>query len=233
MWSTEYTVETGLDAPAIWAALSDLHHGVALDGNSDRFELHGPFAVGTELTVTPQGQDSFRSTITELAENRVYADRTEFGGLVLTFRHTLVPLPGGGTRVTHRLEIGGTGADAAGPELGPQISADFPQAMDALLAAARRKAGQADQTDPAGLTDQAGLTDPAGPTDPAGLTDQAGLTDRAGLTDLAGPTDPAGLADRAGLTDPAGPTDPAGLADPVGLTDPAGHTDPAGLAERR
>ena len=139
MWSTEYSTETDLAAPAIWAALSDLHHGVALDGNSDRFELHGPFAVGTELTVTPQGQGSFRSTIVELTEDSVYADRTEFGGLMLTFRHTLVPLAGG-TRVTHQLMIDGDDADTMGPELGPQISADFPEAMDALLAAARRKA---------------------------------------------------------------------------------------------
>ena len=139
MWSTEYSTETDLAAPAIWAALSDLHHGVALDGNSDRFELHGPFAVGTELTVTPQGQGSFRSTIVELTEDSVYADRTEFGGLMLTFRHTLVPLARG-TRVTHQLMVGGDDADTMGPELGPQISADFPEAMDALLATARRKA---------------------------------------------------------------------------------------------
>ena len=139
MWSTEYSTETGLAAPAIWAALSDLHHGVALDGNSDRFELHGPFAVGTELTVTPQGQGSFRSTITELTEGSVYADRTEFGGLILTFRHTLAPLAGGGTRVTHQLVIDGDEAGTMGPELGPQISADFPEAMNTLLAAARRK----------------------------------------------------------------------------------------------
>ena len=139
MWSTEYSTATDLAAPAIWAALSDLHHGVALDGNSDRFELHGPFAVGTELTVTPQGQGSFRSTITELTEDSVYADRTEFGGLILTFRHTLAPLAGGGTRVTHQLVIDGDEAGTMGPELGPQISADFPEAMNTLLAAARRK----------------------------------------------------------------------------------------------
>jgi hypothetical protein len=89
--------------------------------------------------VTPQGQGSFRSTITELTENSVYADRTEFGGLMLTFRHTLAPLAGGGTRVTHQLMIDGDEAGTMGPELGPQISADFPEAMNALLAAARRK----------------------------------------------------------------------------------------------
>ena len=141
MWSTEYSTETDLTAPAIWAALSDLHHGVTLDGNRDRFELHGPFAVGTQLTVTPQSQGSFLSTITELTENQVYADRTEFGGLILTFRHALAPLAGGGTRVTHQLVIDGGDADTMGPELGPQISADFPEAMEALLAAARHKAG--------------------------------------------------------------------------------------------
>ena len=139
MWSTEYSTETGLAAPAIWAALSDLHHGLALDGNSDRFELHGPFAVGTELTVTPQGQGSFRSTITELTEDSVYADRTEFGGLILTFRHTLAPLAGGGTRVTHQLVIDGDEAGTMGPELGPQISADFPATMDDLVDAARQR----------------------------------------------------------------------------------------------
>jgi hypothetical protein len=58
---------------------------------------------------------------------------------VLTFRHTLVPTPEG-TRVTHRLEIDGEGADEVGPELGPQISGDFTESMDALLEQARLRA---------------------------------------------------------------------------------------------
>jgi hypothetical protein len=150
MWTTEHSVRTDLDAPAIWAALSDLHHGIALDENSDRFELRGPFAMGTEILVTPQGQGTFRSVIIELTENRVYADQTEFGGLVLTFRHTLAPLAGGGTQVTHQLVIDGDEAGQTGPELGPQISADFPEAMKSLLAAARRKAAAAPEAVPGG-----------------------------------------------------------------------------------
>jgi hypothetical protein len=136
MWTTRYSVDTDVAAPAIWAALRDLHSGVRLSEASDTFELHGPLAVGTQLSVTPQGQDTFRSTIVELVEPTVYADRTEFDGLTLVFRHTLTPIAGG-TTVTHELSIDGPGADEVAPELGPQISADFPAAMRELVEAGR------------------------------------------------------------------------------------------------
>ncbi len=139
MWTTEYTAETTAAPSAVWGALHALHSGIALGPSSDRFELHGPFAVGTEISVTPQGQDTMRSVIVELVDDQVYADRTEFGGLALLFRHTLTALPGGGTRVTHRLEIDGDEADQVGPELGPQISGDFPTTMSELFAAAERR----------------------------------------------------------------------------------------------
>jgi hypothetical protein len=142
MWSTQYTAETDAAPEAVWAALRDLHSGVKLSDNSDAFELHGPFAAGTEISVTPQGQDTFRSVIIELEEPAVYADRTEFGGLILTFRHVLAPLPGGGTTVTHQLQIDGPDADQGGPELGPQISEDFPAAMADLFAAAGKHGNQ-------------------------------------------------------------------------------------------
>ncbi|MBN9748393.1 MULTISPECIES: SRPBCC family protein [unclassified Amycolatopsis] len=136
MWTTDYSAETSASPEAVWAALRALHSGTSLSERSDRFELHGPFEKGTELSVTPQGQDTFRSRITELTENEVYEDETRFGDVVLRFRHTLAPLSGGGTRVTHRLEIEGS----AGPELGPQISEDFPVAMSDLLGYAERSA---------------------------------------------------------------------------------------------
>jgi hypothetical protein len=79
------------------------------------------------------------STIIELEPGRVYADQTRFGDLLLTFRHTLSSVTAGGTQVTHTLEITGAGADQVGPELGPQISADFPVAMAELLSAATRR----------------------------------------------------------------------------------------------
>lgn len=139
MWTAQHTAETDLPPAAIWTALRELHTGVTASPGGDRFEIHGPFAVGTELDVTPQGQETFRSRITELVENERYADVTEFGDLTLTFRHTLDPT-GAGTRITHQLVIDGPGADSAGPELGPQITADFPEALQGLIAAASASA---------------------------------------------------------------------------------------------
>jgi hypothetical protein len=139
MWTTEHTADTDIEPSAIWTSLRDLHSGIPLGPHSDRFELHGPFAVGTEVSVTPHGQDTMRSVIVELDEERGYADRTGFGDVVLLFRHTLTPLDGGGTRVTHRLEISGPAAEEVGPDLGPQISSDFPITMTELLAAARAR----------------------------------------------------------------------------------------------
>lgn len=138
MWATSYQATTMAEAERVWEALRRLHTGESLGPSSDSFVLDGPFAVGTELTITPQGQDPMRSTIVELTPNRAYADRTLFGELELTFRHSLRPVDGGGTIVTHTLEIDGPGSAEVGPELGPQISADFPVAMAELLAAAER-----------------------------------------------------------------------------------------------
>ena len=132
MWTTDYTATTALSPARVWGALRGLHTGELRYEGADRFEAHGPFAIGTELSVTPVGQDTMTSTIIELVENERYADTTSFGGLTLVFRHTLEP-SGAGTAVTHTLQIGGEGADEIGPELGPQISGDFPAAMAGLF----------------------------------------------------------------------------------------------------
>ena len=96
--------------------------------------LEGPFAVGTRVTMKPTGQDPITSAITAATENERYADETDLGDVVLRFSHTLTRLSHGGTRIIHRLEINGPKADELGPELGPAITADFPEAMQALLA---------------------------------------------------------------------------------------------------
>jgi uncharacterized protein YndB with AHSA1/START domain len=133
MWTNEHSAVTSLPPEAVWQALRSLHEGTLTYPGADHFELHGPFAVGTEVSVTPQGQETFQSRIVDLVENQTYADETTYGDVTLLFRHTLQPLDDGGTRVTHRLEISGPGADQVGPELGPQISGDFDESMAQLL----------------------------------------------------------------------------------------------------
>ena len=136
MWAHAHVTETDLRPEAIWRVLKDLDNWTSWDTSMEAVTLNGPFAVGSEVIMVPNGQQPITSVITAISENERYADRTEYAGLTLGFSHTLTPLPGGGTRITHRLEITGDQAGELGPELGLMITEDFPQAMAALLAAA-------------------------------------------------------------------------------------------------
>ncbi|MFF0293089.1 SRPBCC family protein [Kitasatospora sp. NPDC004614] len=140
MWQHEHTADTTAAPHAVWAVLSDLNAWPSWDTSMESVTLDGPFAVGSKVAMTPTGQEPIVSVITRIEENHVYADETEFGGTTLSFWHTLTALPDGGTRVLHRLEITGPDADGLGPELGPMITEDFPEAMAGLLAQAERVA---------------------------------------------------------------------------------------------
>ena len=141
MWSNEYTAVSPLSAQAIWAALKALHEGRLTYEGADTFVLHGPFAKGSRVSVTPVGQDTFEATIVDVIDNVTYADETSFGDTKLLFRHTLVPVAGG-TQVTHRLEISGPSAAEVGPELGPRISGDFDTSMAKLFEQAQEFANR-------------------------------------------------------------------------------------------
>ena len=141
-WSDDYTVETGVAPENIWATLRDLYTGTRLSDRGDTIEIHGPFATGTTLSVTPLGSDIvIRCTIIELVAGEVYAYRSEFGGVMITSRHALARLADGGTRITQHSTISGPRAETRGPQIGPRITADHPDAMDDLIAAATARPG--------------------------------------------------------------------------------------------
>jgi len=136
MWSTQHSASTDLSPADVWRTFVDIHTGKLTLPDGDMFEPRGPFVVGTEIAVTPAGQETLTSTIIELEPEAAYADRTVYGDLVLVFRHTFEATDDG-TRVTHELTIDGPGSDQVGPELGPQISGDFGPQLQALFDAAR------------------------------------------------------------------------------------------------
>ena len=136
-WEHDYTQNTTVPADAVWAALRNLYTGLTQSDTGDDICLHGPFATGAALSVTPHGADFVvHCVITELDAGKTYAYRSHFNNLYLTSRHTLVRLPGGGTRITHHSVISGPGAEVVGLQLGPRITEDRPQTMHALIDAA-------------------------------------------------------------------------------------------------
>jgi hypothetical protein len=88
--------------------------------------------------MTPVGQDPVELRIAEAVEPDLFVDEAEFGDVVVRTIHRVEPLEGDRNRVVYRMEISGPAADSVGPEIGPQISADFPETLAALAEQAER-----------------------------------------------------------------------------------------------
>ncbi len=105
---------------------------IELDG-----PLDGPLAVGATFRMTPPGEDTITSTVVDLQPGQLLTDLTEMGWLAIKVKHRLDPQPGGGTTITYRVEVTGDAPDEVAEEVGGAISADFPEVLANLVAAAR------------------------------------------------------------------------------------------------
>jgi hypothetical protein len=139
MFTYEHTVETTASAEAVWALYADVSAWLAWDRGLDAVEIDGPFTAGTTGRITPAGMGTLPFTLTWVEPTRGFADETPAMGHVLRFIHDIAALPGGGARITHRVEIQGPAAD----DLGPNVTGDTPEAMANLAALAERSAAVA------------------------------------------------------------------------------------------
>jgi uncharacterized protein YndB with AHSA1/START domain len=139
MWTTEYTLTADASPEALWQLLSDIDGWGAWNDGIETIALDGPLAVGATFQMKPPGEDVLTSTVAELEQNRLLTDVTDMGELVIRVEHRLEPLAGGGTSITYRVQVSGAAADTRGEEVGTAISADFPQVIAALAAAADTK----------------------------------------------------------------------------------------------
>lgn len=132
MWNYQHQATTTAQPERLYRLWS--HVGTWPEWNQDlqRAELHGPFAVNSTIDmVSDQGTITLRLIAVE--KNHGFVDEVEMNGLLIRTTHDLQPLPGGLTQVTYRMEITGEHADTVGPELGPQITSDFPDTVAALI----------------------------------------------------------------------------------------------------
>jgi hypothetical protein len=98
--------------------------------------MNGPFEAGTQITMTPPGDDPVLLRISEAAEDELFVDEARFNGLLLRTTHRIDRIDQNRIRVVYRMEITGAGADEAGPQIGPGITADWPETMASLAALA-------------------------------------------------------------------------------------------------
>ncbi len=136
MWEYEHSITTEATAEALWARLADVATWTEWNTDIEKAELAGPFATGSRITMTPRGDEPVLLQLAEVRENETFVDVAQFGGVMIRTMHRLERLDGDRTRITYRTEISGPGSDELGPQVGPAITADFPETMAALVRAA-------------------------------------------------------------------------------------------------
>ncbi len=138
MWATEHSVETTAPPEKIWRLWSDVKSWPDWNGDIERIEISGAFAVGSMISMTPIGQDTVELRLAEVSQPNLFVDEAELGDVVVRTVHRIDRLGRDRNRVTYRMEITGPAADQIGPELGPEISSDFPETLAALVERATR-----------------------------------------------------------------------------------------------
>ena len=132
-WSTEHTIETSAKPEAIWRLWEDVDSWPSWNADIEHIEIAGPFAVGSTITMTPVGQEPITLKIADVTAPDRFVDEADLGEIVVRTIHRAERLENGRTRISYRMEISGSGADTIGAELGPRISADFPDVLAALV----------------------------------------------------------------------------------------------------
>jgi uncharacterized protein YndB with AHSA1/START domain len=136
VWAVEHTMETSATAEAVWQLWADVERWPEWNAGVERIELQGPFEVGSTILMTPPGDDTVELRITEASEPELFVDEADGGDFVVRTTHRVERVDSQGSRITYRMEISGPTADTVGPEIGHEISGDFPQVLAALAARA-------------------------------------------------------------------------------------------------
>lgn len=132
MWEHQHSIETAATPEAVWRLWADVDNWAAWNAEIEKIEIDGPFAVGSQITMTPPGDEPVLLRIAEAVEGELFVDEARFDALVLRTTHRIEPLGQDRIRVVYRMEISGAGSDEAGPQIGPAITADWPDTMAAL-----------------------------------------------------------------------------------------------------
>jgi hypothetical protein len=86
--------------------------------------------------MTPVGGEPIELRIDHASEPDQFVDEADVGDIVVRTTHRVERLTSHRSRITYRMEISGPDADTLAPQIGPQISGDFPETIASLAARA-------------------------------------------------------------------------------------------------
>jgi len=137
--SYRYThiVEADVAAQAVWALYEDVTTWPSWDAQAEKITRDGPFQAGTTGTMKFVGQDPLRYRLAKVEPLREFVDETPAGPLLVRVSHLLEPIATGRLLITYSAEI--EGPEEAAQQVGPMITADFPETMASLVALAKER----------------------------------------------------------------------------------------------
>jgi hypothetical protein len=86
----------------------------------------------------PAGGRPHNAAPSGIVPGELFTDEMNADNFTVRTTHRLEQTAAGITRITYRTEITGPAADQVGPQLGPAITADFPQVLATLVELAER-----------------------------------------------------------------------------------------------
>jgi Polyketide cyclase / dehydrase and lipid transport len=138
MWTAEHTIETSGTPEAIWQLWADVPRWPEWNGDLAEAELVGEFVAGSPIRMTSVDGETIELRIAEAVEPELFVDEADLGSVKVRTTHRVEHADPDRARIAYRMEISGPEADTVGPELGPQISGDFPEVLAALKERAER-----------------------------------------------------------------------------------------------
>jgi hypothetical protein len=138
MWATEHSLETTATPESIWRLWADVPRWPEWNSDLAEAELVGEFLAGSAIRMRSVDGDSIELGIAELVRPKLFVDEADFGGVTVRTTHRIERTEVGRVLIVYRMEISGPDADRLGPELGPEISGDFPEGLAALAERAER-----------------------------------------------------------------------------------------------
>jgi hypothetical protein len=133
MWTADYAIEIDATPEVINSFFADTARWTEWNAGTEWVELDGPFAAGTTARMKIPGEEPLAFRLVSVGPDG-FEDETPIpgAGIVVRVRHTVEPIADGRSRVVYQATVDGPEADHLGPEIGPQVTGDFPEVLAAL-----------------------------------------------------------------------------------------------------
>lgn len=132
-----HTAEADVSAEAVWALYEDVTTWPSWDAEAELITRDGPFLAGSTGTMKFKGQEPLRYRLTKVEPLREFVDETALDAFVVRVSHRLEPLASRRLRITYSAEI--EGPEQQAQQIGPMITADFPDTIASLVALAKER----------------------------------------------------------------------------------------------